>query len=170
MDTTILLSNLKFFDYSKLDTELLDIEVIAQGLSNECRYSGQCKFYSVAEHCILMSNVVRQELALEALLHDATESVLLDLPKPLKEMLPQYKEMEKILEANIAMQYKLVFPYPTEIKIADQRMRATEQSQLYPDFKFNNKLEPFKFVYISGYRPEIVKKLFLDRYEKLRRV
>src|SRR5438128_12538670 len=69
-----------------LDPRLDDIciEDIAHALSMLCRYGGQCQeFYSVAEHSVLMSYAVNPQHALWALLHDATESYMGDLIRPL---------------------------------------------------------------------------------------
>lgn len=72
-------------------------------LANECRYAGGCKwYYSVAQHSVLASRCVdlrpvpdsiddckllytyERKLRLAALLHDATEAVLKDIPGPYK--------------------------------------------------------------------------------------
>lgn len=73
-------------------TEDVVLEDVARGLANECRYGGQCKFYSVAEHSVLVSIVVEKlapprvarRWALEALLHDGSEAYVGDVIRPLK--------------------------------------------------------------------------------------
>lgn len=79
---------------------MFNIENIAKGLSKVCRYSGQIdKFYSVAEHCVILYNHCKQNgLSVEeqkyALLHDASEAYLQDVPRPLKHLLPEYRAIE----------------------------------------------------------------------------
>lgn len=61
------------------------IEDIAHALALKCRFTGHCKrFYSIAEHSVRVSWLVRPEVQLAALLHDAAEAYLPDFARPLK--------------------------------------------------------------------------------------
>lgn len=63
----------------------VDIESIAHALAVKCRYAGQCKgFYSVAEHCIIGSNLIEDPFKLSFLLHELSEVFLPDVTSPLK--------------------------------------------------------------------------------------
>lgn len=66
---------------------------IAFGLARECRFQGACKkFYSVAEHSVWMANRAREQyphlkgLPFKALLHNAHEAYIKDIPSPLKSL------------------------------------------------------------------------------------
>jgi len=73
------------FDYENIEANHIEIEDIAHSLSLNCRFNGHCdKHYSVAEHSIYVSKLVRPEWALAGLLHDATEAYMPDVNKPLK--------------------------------------------------------------------------------------
>lgn len=104
---------------------------IAHALSLICRYGGHVKrFYSVAEHCVLMSHAVSRENALWALLHDATEAYVGDMVRPLKRMMPDYQRAENAIALCIASRFGLSWPEPPEVKDADNRIILTERAAL----------------------------------------
>jgi hypothetical protein len=104
---------------------------IAHALSLLCRYNGHVdRFYSVAEHCILMSHAVPEEDALWALLHDATEAYVGDMIRPLKRSMPEYRAAEDRVMAAIATHFGLVGPMPASVKDADNRILLTERAAL----------------------------------------
>lgn len=83
------------------------IEDIAHALSQLCRFGGHCRrFYSVAEHSVLLSRVVVPEFQLWALLHDASEAYLVDVPRPIKKQLPAYVEAERRVMAAICARFE----------------------------------------------------------------
>lgn len=109
----------------------IDIEDIAHALSMLCRYGGHCTaFYSVAEHCVLMSYAVSPENALWALLHDSTEAYMGDLIRPIKRQMPAYAEAEADLMLAICQKFGLDWPQPAEVKEADTRILLDEREVL----------------------------------------
>ena len=58
----------------------IDIEDIAHGLSHVCRFAGHVPlYYSVAQHSLLVSELLDERTAMWGLLHDASEAYLHDL-------------------------------------------------------------------------------------------
>ena len=118
------------------EVSLLDI---AHGLSQICRYTGQCKhFYSVAQHCLNVYKDLKQlgydeTIQLIGLLHDASEVYISDLPKPFKVEIPEYKIFEEKIERAIYEKFGL--PFPTDeihkiIKFSDNEVLYNEVESL----------------------------------------
>ncbi|VFS40443.1 CPS-53 (KpLE1) prophage protein [Escherichia coli] len=121
----------KHFYYDRINKDDIVINDIAVSLSNICRFAGHLShFYSVAQHAVLCSQLVPQEFAFEALMHDATEAYCQDIPAPLKRLLPDYKRMEEKIDAVIREKYGLPPVMSTPVKYADLIMLATERRDL----------------------------------------
>jgi len=116
--------------------EEVAINDIARGLSNESRFGNQSRFYSVAWHSVALSHYVPEELARWALMHDAAEAYLSDIPRVFKSM-PEFdfyhvaeeKLMDVIAEAIGLHPIK----EPKELKPYDVDMSHIEIVRLFGD-------------------------------------
>lgn len=151
------------------------IEDIAHALSNICRYTGHVRrFYSVAQHSVLVSQILPRNLQLCGLLHDAAEAYICDLPRPLKQSEPFgsiYKEHEETLERCIAEKFSLPFPWPLEIKHADNVLLMTERRDLMatPPRPWTIRAEPLDIT-IHPWSPENSELRFIERFDELQRI
>lgn len=168
---TILLNSGAYFSFEHPELSNFTLDDVAHGLAMTCRFAGQCpRFYSVAEHSVHVSHLVPPALAWDALMHDAAEAFICDMAKPLKELLPDYKVIEKRVEAAIAARFGLATAMPPEIKMADVQMLRAEQAQLMrnnDDWHWTFDV-PEPDVRIVGLLPDDAKRLFLDRAAALR--
>lgn len=117
--------------------EDVDIRDIAHSLAMQCRYAGHCRrFYSVAEHCVIMSDWLLprygKRVALYALLHDASEAYLVDIPRPVKPHMIGYKSAENRVMNVVFDAFGLSQAVPPEVKMADDRIIADELVNLEP--------------------------------------
>ena len=152
------------------DPKLMDIEIIAHSLANLCRFCGQVdKFYSVAQHSVLVSQLVPEKHALAGLLHDAPEAFCGDLPKPIKQQCSGYETIENALWKALAKRYGLPKKLPKSVHYADIQALLVEAKTLlagndyktwYPEVELCDEV-------IIPLKPNEAKKLFLDRYEEL---
>ncbi len=167
---TIMLASGKRFDLLDPASSEFDIEDIAHGLAHVCRYAGQCRrFYSVAEHSLLVSETV-EEFALEALMHDAAEAFIGDITRPLKQLLPDYKAIELAIEQTISERFGLWPEAKSVIKEADLRVLAAEQRQIMAegcaDWADEAGIVPAEII-VQGLMPMEAKEQFLRRFRHL---
>lgn len=131
--TWILTASGKHFDFADPQPDQIEAGDIAQALSFESRFAGHTyHHYSVAQHSLMTSTIVDEPFALEALLHDASEAYCKDIPLPLKQMLPDYKAIERRVDAVIRARFGLPAACSQEVKRADLIMLATERRDLMP--------------------------------------
>lgn len=109
------------------DPAMINIVDIAHALSMNVRFGGHLPaFYCVAQHSIIVSNWVKPEHRLAALLHDASEAYLIDLPRPIKQQLPDYKVIEDNLMRVISGVFGFEYPFHESIKEADDTVLEIE--------------------------------------------
>lgn len=184
----------KAFCYRDPKPDMICIEDIAHQLAMSNRFSGATHYpYSVAQHSVLVSEMVPKKHALHALLHDAPEAVMHDINTPLKTMITiphsllrtvngilhnqgsrhaifDYSKIYADVENMIFQKYNLpTGPLPKAIKLADARMLATEKRDLFPvvprSWRITNK--PYKNVKIVFWGFNAAKENFLDRFKEL---
>lgn len=150
----------------------IDVRDIAHHLSLICRFHGAVRcFYSVAQHCVLVSHLVPQSgaLPLAALLHDSAEAYVSDLAKPVKLALPDYQSLEKRVSTLLARHFDLDFDDPA-IHDADLVALATERRDLMlatsEDWSQLAGIQPVKVV-IEPWGPEMAEQAFLTRFAAL---
>ncbi|MFC7515080.1 YfbR-like 5'-deoxynucleotidase [Herbaspirillum sp. GCM10030257] len=123
-----------YFNFEDPHRNEFSIDDIARSLSKQCRFVGHTReFYSVAQHSVLTSYVVAPEYAYDALMHDAAEAFTGDVSRPLKQLLPDFKAIEKRVEEVVFTRFHVSNPLPDAVKHADLVMLATERRDLMPD-------------------------------------
>ena len=116
----------------------IDPRDIARSLSMQCRYNGHVsRFYSVAEHAVLMTQWFYEqgdrESALWALLHDAAEAYIGDMVRPLKitDEMQAYRELDDTLTGLIAFRFGANgLSMPDAVRAADNRILLDERAVL----------------------------------------
>lgn len=161
------------------DFNIIDV---AHATSNLCRYNGHCKkFYSVAEHSVLTAHIVRAYLggteqeAYEALMHDAVEAYVSDVPAPFKQYCLGAVKLEEDLEVALRRHFQLPKEKGPKCKKADLLALFIEAEQLmfsrgrvFSDHMgLKEEAEKLTLYPIVGYNPIEAKGLFLQTYRKL---
>lgn len=138
------------FDFVFPKVEDIHITDIAGALSKICRFGGHSNiFYSVAEHSIIVAEILESEGANKAtvfagLMHDCSEAYLGDMPRPLRAILKQYespdcsyRDLHLMIEECILMAKYNLSQFTgknavdwAKIKDIDGRLCVTEARQL----------------------------------------
>jgi hypothetical protein len=129
-------TGIKFNPFDPEIWERIDIMDIAHASSNICRFNGHVKmFYSLAQHCVLVSYLCDPADAFEGLLHDGSEAYLSDVVRPVKETeaFESYRKLEKKLEADIARKFGTPFPMSPSVRAADMEIVVWEAEHLFPN-------------------------------------
>lgn len=152
--------------------DMIDIRDIARALSNLCRYVGHVlprKFYSVAEHCFLVSLLCGDDpaVALWALLHDGPEYVLGDLSSPVKHLgdMSAYRVLEKRVMAAICGRFNLPLREPPIVKQMDMAIRTKERIVLRG--RTPRAGDPTLPITIHCWSPERAETMFLQQFHAL---
>ena len=117
----------KYVDFTNLTPDVICLEDIAHSLSMQCRFGGHIpRHYSIAQHSVHCSEIVDEGYELEALMHDASEAYMLDIPKPLKNQLPDYEVLETKMMRMIAKKYGFDYPLNEPVKAVDAIMLKVE--------------------------------------------
>lgn len=169
---TILLQSGTYFDLLDPANSPFTIEDIAHGLSMTCRFAGQCRqFYSVAEHSWHASRLVAPEFQLRALMHDAAEAFIGDVTRPLKSILPEYKAIERNVEAAIMDRFDTGDWNVPEVKEADLTMLHAEQAEMMPHhpdrWTTSEGMADEQVVNFRFWTPSVARTCFLLRYAQL---
>ncbi len=178
---TILLGSGTYFDFDNPEAAELTIEDMAYGLAFQSRFTGQCVsrrtgkrvYYSVAQHCIIMSGYAEPGHKMAALMHEVGEATCNDMSSPLKSKCPDYKAIEKRCEAAGLSRFGISMSVPAYIKHLDLRMLATEQRDLMPTsgetWEMVGGREPFDAEIFPWENPHLAAEAFLETYHALRR-
>ena len=121
-----------FINVFETTPEMIDVNDIAHALSRLPRFGGHLnRHYSVAQHSVLCAKRAKTlENKRAALMHDASEAYLLDIPTPIKARLLEYKLHEKKLMSVIFTKYNITEPLSKSVKKIDNDMLLIEWENL----------------------------------------
>jgi len=157
-----------YFDYQDIMRNEVKIEDIAHALSHLCRFGGHVpRFYSVAQHSVIVSHLVPPEHALGALMHDATEAFVQDVVRPVKRHCGDYKAIEEMVAELIDKTFD-VWTEHQAIKRADNMALYAEGMSFFGSVDGWG-LEEFEHdhLVIDPVPSSTARILFLQRYYEL---
>jgi hypothetical protein len=153
----------------------VDIEDIAHSLSLQCRFAGHSLWhYSVAQHSVLVAQSLQVKEYVPAvvvwgLLHDAPEAYVVDLPRPVKNVVQGYREAENRVMEVIAEHFGLSLPIPDAVHLADNEALATEKRDVMVPCKreWAPLPKPWLINRIAAWQPREAERAFLEMATRL---
>lgn len=113
------------------DPTQIEIADLAHGLAYQCCFNGQTRyFYSIAQHSMLVAQLVAPQYRLAALLHHGAAAYIGAMPKSLWQLMLEYQFIEKKIMAVLGEKFGIADFATPAIKRAHQIARATEQRDL----------------------------------------
>lgn len=157
-----------------LEPNVKDVTIIdiAHHLSNQCRYSGATAWhYSTAQHCCLLADYVEQHGGTpldcyQILNHDDPETYLVDVPRPVKQFMPEYRKWDKTINTVVREWLGIShLPIPPWQDDLDSRIIVDERAQVMSDSgnDWGHALKPLGVV-IHPWTPARAEQEFLLRY------
>ena len=165
------------FSFTYLDKNVYDIKDIAHALAMTCRFGGMTEWhYSVAQRsCHIAEELFREtgdaSLAMDGLMHDAEEAYMGDMKTPLKEMMPEFRDMsDKVDEIIRHRFYKFGVPLKMQplTKEYDTRILLDEKTYLLPQNGIAWDIEKTHSplgIHIPQISPYLAERRFLELFE-----
>lgn len=152
----------------KPTADALSVIDIAHALSNQCRYTGHVRhFYSVAQHCVLLAEHVAAHGGTpmdcyQMLHHDDPEAYLVDIARPVKQFMPEYRVWDHAIDDVIRKWLGLEFvKRPDFIDELDSRIIVDERAALLGGtLDWGHRMEPIGIT-IEKWSPEKAEQAFL---------
>lgn len=155
------------------DRAAISVIDFAHAISNQCRYSGHARdFYSVAQHSCLLATYTEKVLkrpaveCLQILTHDAPEGYLVDIARPVKQYMPEYRKWDhginEVIREWLGVSHLPIPDYQDEL---DGRIIVDERAQLMSDSgnDWGHRLDPLGIV-IEPWEPRRAELQFLLQY------
>lgn len=133
-------------DLSDPDSIPIEPTSFIHALGGILRYNGATPVpISVARHSVMLARETPLALRRAALLHDWAEAIYGDIVTHLKDMMPQFRELEDALLKRIFRHHGVPFTDLTDLKEYDTRIRANEMLYCWGDLGDYEIGEPLPF-------------------------
>jgi hypothetical protein len=120
----------KVLDLTNPHPDSICIEDIARGLSHQYRFNGHAEEpMTVAQHSVLCASEAPWPFKMAALLHDASEAYIGDMPAPIKSLLTDYAKIEYRLMEVIAAKFSFQWPLDSKVKQIDKQQLQYEWNE-----------------------------------------
>ena len=122
------------FDYINGDYSQLDLKAVGTALSRVNRYGGKGLFpISVARHLVMLGVMAPGHLCLAALIHDIPEIFTGEVPRPHKQLCPDFQALEDRITVRLFDSFGLDPALMKELAPWDDLVAKSEMVDIFPD-------------------------------------
>lgn len=178
------------YDFDNPNPEIITIEDVAYALAYTVRWRGQARwhgrrvFYGVAQHCIFGAEEMLaaghgKAVAFSFLMHEPDEVVLPDMPGPVKNLIPGFREVAKKQGEALSNRFWHKCLSPDLCKEWDLRMMVTEKRDLMAGHEVDtfhtsdhdsideDRFRPFEREIVPYAHPDMAAERWLELYRRL---
>jgi uncharacterized protein len=168
-NSSIWLHSGKLVDVLNIEATKFDIYDFAHALAQINRYTGNTvRPYSVSEHSTkgsLNQEVIDAGLARAFLIHDCSEVLVNDVPRPVKRQIPEYEAIEEDIQKWIFQCFNEPWENMEKLAKYDRRMCQDEMMQIFA-MAHDIGLESMG-VTVDFWKPEVAEFYYMERAKEL---
>jgi uncharacterized protein len=125
--------SVKIFEMTRQD---LTVDEVSTRMSRIVRFGGGGVFeITDAQHSVMLADFVPKHLRKAALMHDVSEIVFGEVPQPVKDIVPEFGQMEEKFQQYLFKIFNIPWSTMLELHSFDKQIGYDEALAIFPDLR-----------------------------------